>query len=87
MKKTMLVVFTVALLVVSFGLTAFADGHSRIQNCIAFGGYPADICANCINALDDGKGDIGPCVCKLSGDNLGFANAGACVSAVQQSGI
>jgi hypothetical protein len=83
MKKALLIAFTLTLLVLSFSITAVADSHSQIQACVA-SGFPADICATCIAALDNGKGDVGPCICRLS-NNYGFDSMGECVSFIQRN--
>lgn len=86
MRKTLLIVFTVALLAVSFSVVALAQGNSLTQECIAFTGFSADVCATCDAFFGNNAGDFGACTCKLfeATDpvdfNAEFANFGQCVS-------
>ena len=86
MNKVLLIVFTLTLLVVSFSVMALAGGPNP---CPSIPGASPATCATC-NASDNGAGDFGACVCKLTQESdpdffaANFKNMGECVRMVQR---
>jgi hypothetical protein len=73
MKRVILIAFTLAVVALSFAMTAVA-GNPHCPPII-----PTDICANCANPGQGGGEDL-VCVCK-STDNFGgtFKSQGECM--------
>src|SRR5437016_5075184 len=95
MNRLLLIVLTLALLAVSFSISAPAGAQNPVQSCAANlsaslgGGHVTDLCATCL-ATDHNARDVGACVCKLfraqhpDAFAAQFSSIGQCVSAVQQ---